>query len=85
MGHHFGLPGLRTSSHHWPVSATIPTSICAYIGASFGSYPRDLNSCPRMSSTCVAMSLINDAKVPVDCATGESLTRIRKPSVEVSM
>jgi len=26
--------GLRTSSHHWPVSATIPTSICAYMPAS---------------------------------------------------
>ena len=29
--------GLRASSHHCPVTATIPTSICAYIGASFGS------------------------------------------------
>ena len=29
--------GLRASSHHWPVTATMPTSICAYIGASFGS------------------------------------------------
>ena len=29
--------GLRASSHHWPVNATMPTSICAYIGASFGS------------------------------------------------
>ena len=29
--------GLRASSHHWPVKATMPTSICAYTGASFGS------------------------------------------------
>src|SRR5215831_12488526 len=29
--------GLRASSHHCPVTATIPTSIWAYIGASFGS------------------------------------------------
>ena len=29
--------GFRASSHHWPVKATMPTSICAYIGASFGS------------------------------------------------
>ncbi len=29
--------GLRTSSHHWPVIATIPTSICAYIGANLSS------------------------------------------------
>ena len=29
--------GLRASSHHWPVSAVMPTSICEYIGASFGS------------------------------------------------
>ena len=30
------LRGLRTSSHHWPVSATMPTSICAYSSASRG-------------------------------------------------
>ena len=29
--------GLRASSHHWPVNATMPTSIWAYIGASLGS------------------------------------------------
>ena len=29
--------GLRASSHHCPVTATMPTSIWAYIGASFGS------------------------------------------------
>ena len=36
-----------------------------------------------MSSTWVAMSLISEAKVPVDWATGESRTRMRKPSVYV--
>ena len=63
----------------------MPTSICAYIGASLGSKPRDLNWLPRMCSTWLAMSLISEAKVPVDCATGESRTRMRKPSVEDSM
>jgi trans-aconitate methyltransferase len=29
--------GLRASSHHCPVMATMPTSICAYIGTRFGS------------------------------------------------
>ena len=38
-----------------------------------------------MSSTWVAMSEISEAKVPVDWATGESRTRMRKPSVQVSM
>ncbi len=33
--------GLRASSHHCPVNATMPTSICAYIGASLGSWPRE--------------------------------------------
>lgn len=38
-----------------------------------------------MSSTWVAISLMREAKVPVDWATGESRTRMRKPSVKVSM
>ena len=38
-----------------------------------------------MSSTWVAMSLISEAKVPVDWAIGESRTRMRKPSVYSSM
>ena len=29
--------GFRTSSHHWPVSAHMPTRACAYMGASPGS------------------------------------------------
>ena len=63
----------------------MPTSIWAYIGANFGSKPRSLNWLTMMCSTWLAASLIRLAKVPVDCATGESRTRMRKPSVEVSM
>jgi len=33
--------GLRASSHHCPVNATMPTSICAYSGASLESWPRE--------------------------------------------
>ena len=33
--------GLRASSHHCPAKATMPTSICAYSGASLGSWPRE--------------------------------------------
>ncbi len=78
------MSGFRTSSHHWPVSATMPTSICAYIGANCGSKPRWRNWLTMMCSTWLAASLISDAKVPVDWATGESRTRMRKPSVDVS-
>ena len=77
--------GRLASSHHWPVKATIPTSICEYMGANFGSKPRALNSEPRMCSTWVAMSLIRLANVPVDVPTPESRTRIRKPSAWFSM
>ena len=63
----------------------MPTSACAYSGASFGSKPRLLNSRPRMSSTWVAMSEISEAKEPVDWGMGESRTRMRKPSVYSSM
>ena len=38
-----------------------------------------------MCSTWLAASLRSEAKLPVDCATGESRTRIRKPSVDESM
>ena len=44
----------------------MPTSIWAYIGASFGSKPRDLNWLTMMCSTWLAASLISDAKLPVD-------------------
>ena len=77
--------GLRTSSHHWPVRATMPTSIWAYMPASFGLSLRALNSRTRMYSTWLAMSLSNEENVPVLVATGESRTRIRKPSVCSSM
>ncbi len=77
--------GLRTSSHHWPVRATMPTSIWAYMPASFGLSLRALNSRTRMYSTWLAMSLSRLEKVPVLVATGESRTRIRKPSVCSSM
>ena len=63
----------------------MPTSAWAYSGASLGSKPRLLNSRPRMSSTCVAMSEISEAKEPVDWGIGESRTRMRKPSVYSSM
>jgi rhodanese-related sulfurtransferase len=33
--------GLRASSHHCPVNATMPTSICAYSGASLASWLRE--------------------------------------------
>jgi rhodanese-related sulfurtransferase len=33
--------GLRASSHHCPANATMPTSICAYNGASLWSWPRE--------------------------------------------
>ena len=44
-----------------------------------------LNWLTRMYSTWVATSLISEANEPVDWATGESRTRIRKPSVDCSM
>ena len=49
------------------------------------SNPRAVNCPARMCSTWVVASLIRLAKLPVDCATGESRTRILNPSVEVSM
>ena len=76
--------GRWAPSHHCPVSATMPTSICAYIGAVRGSRPRRENSSLSRCSTAVATSPISDANVPVAWATGESRTRMRNPSVEVS-
>jgi hypothetical protein len=75
---------LRELSHHCPVSAIIPTSICAYIGAALGSSLWLLNSAARMCSTWLAMSLIRLAKEPVAWPAGLSRTRIRNPSVDVS-
>lgn len=49
--------GLRASSHHWPVKATMPTIIWEYIGASFGSRPRDRRKSAMMYSTWTAISL----------------------------
>ena len=36
---HSGFLGLRTPSHHWPVIATMPTSIWEYIGTDLASSP----------------------------------------------
>jgi len=62
----------------------MPTSICAYIGACLVSKPRALNWFTMMCSTWLAASLISDANEPVDEATGESRTRMRKPSDDCS-
>jgi hypothetical protein len=75
-------PGLRTSSHHWPVSATMPASDWLKSPASVVSYPRSANSRPRMCSTWLAMSLSRLENVPVALATGELRTRMRNPSDE---
>ena len=79
------LAGLRVSSHHWPTVPTMPTSIWAYIGAVVGSRPRALNSSARMPSTRDATSPMIDLKLVPAVPMGESRTRIRKPSGEVSM
>ena len=63
----------------------MPTSIWAYMPASFGLSLRVLNSRTRMYSTWLAMSFGGEEKVPELVATGESRTRIRKPSVCSSM
>jgi len=62
----------------------MPTSAWEYSPASFGSNPRALNSRARMYSTWLAMSFSRLENVPVVVATGESRTRIRKPSVSSS-
>ena len=79
------LAGLRASSHHWPVVPTMPTSICAYIGAYFASKPRLLNSASRMYSTRDAMSPMIETNEPDSEPIGESRTRMRKPSDDSSM
>jgi hypothetical protein len=48
------------------------------------SIPRALNWLTKMCSTWLAASLIRLANEPVDWATGESRTRMRKPSLEDS-
>ena len=63
----------------------MPTSICAYIGAFFGSSPRRLNSSARMCSTRVPTSLRIEMNEPLDEPTGESRTRMRNPSELFSM
>ncbi len=63
----------------------MPTIIWEYIGASFGSRPRDLRKSAMMYSTWPAMSASSVPYVPPSAPGLESLTRIRKPSALSSM
>ena len=80
-----GFFGLRESSHHWPVSATMPTSIWAYIGAVFGSRPALLELGGEQVLDLGGDVADQAGERPVACATGESRTRIRNPSGRSSM
>ncbi len=78
-------PLSRLSSHHWPVSATNPTSICAYIGARAGSRWVLANSPASRSSAWLATSDRIVANEPSGEVADDPREMIAKPSGRVSM
>ena len=63
----------------------MPTSAWEYTAAYLVLMSWLSNSRAKRCSTCAAMSTIKLAKEPLDCETGESRTRMRKPSGLSSM